>query len=132
VTARPDWPERLLVMADTMVQRAGASHSTPAVRQSLELKKLRETIARDLLGGAVSGPRLDNLVCDGFLPLVAARTGHDLLAVWSHWFLGDVPAPVRTALPRLGLAGGRAQPFCHGRAQGLLGWILAREARASC
>jgi len=74
---------------------------------------------------------LDNLVCDGFLPLAAAAGGQDLFAAWYHWFLGDVPALVRKALPKLGLTTRPDQPLCHGRGQGLWGWILAREARAS-
>ena len=83
------------------------------------------------MGGAVGGTRLDNLVCDGFLPLVAARSDGDLFAAWFHWYLGDVPAQLRRALPKLGVAGMAGQPLCHGWAQGLLGWILEREARAS-
>jgi hypothetical protein len=35
------------------------------------------------------------------------------------------------ALRRLGVADGRTQPQCHGLAQGLLGWLLEREA-AKC
>lgn len=149
VTATPDWPEKLRGML------MGWSHGDPAgkiarsaarsprlqglaesiapknVRQLLGLKNLREFLARDLLAGAVGGTRLDNLVCDGFLPLLAAQTDHELYSRWFHWFLGDVPDQVRQALPKLGVTAGRQQPLCHGRAQGLLGWILAQEARAS-
>jgi hypothetical protein len=128
VSARPDWPERLQQMTGLVIGAGGEAAPTRQVRQAAGLKNLRENFARDLTGGAVGGTRLDNLVCDGFLPLVAAQTGKDLFVAWYHWFLGDVPAPVRKALPKLGLAGTRAQPFCHGRAQGLLSWILAREA----
>jgi hypothetical protein len=130
--ARPDWPQRLLAMAGSMAAGEGKTIPTQGARQALGLKKLRETIADDLMDHAVSGSRLDNLVCDGFLPLAAAQGGGDLFALWHHWFLGDVPAMVRKALPKLGLAGQPGQPLCHGRAQGLLGWILACEARASC
>jgi hypothetical protein len=109
----------------------GTATPTRTARQELGIKRLRETLALELLGGAVGGSRLDNLVCDGFLPLLAAQTGEDLSAVWFHWFLGDVPDQVRQALPKLGVTGGRGQPLCHGCAQGLIGWLLAREARAS-
>ena len=57
--------------------------------------------------------------------------GAGLRAWWFHWFLGDAPAGVRLALRRLGVADGRTQPQCHGLAQGLLGWLLEREA-AKC
>jgi len=95
------------------------------------LAQRRATFARDLMGGAVSGTRLDNLVCDGFLPLMAAEAGNDPGIVWFHWFLGDVPDQVRAALPKLGVAGRGAPPLCHGWGQGLLGWILEHEAHAS-
>ena len=91
----------------------------------------REQFVRDLIGGAVGGTRVDNLVCDGFLPLIAAVSGRDPEALWFHWFLGDVPDQVRKALPKLGIAGRGAQPLGHGWAQGLLGWILEHEAHAS-
>jgi hypothetical protein len=105
--------------------------TTKIARQAGRLAALRTGLARDVMGGAVQGSRLDNLVCDGFLPLVAARTGEDLAPVWFHWYLGDVPAPLRQVLPKLGVAGRGAPPHCHGWAQGLLGWILSREVRAS-
>jgi hypothetical protein len=84
------------------------------------------------LGGAVGGSRLDNLVCDGFLPLLAAREGgDDLFNLWFYWYLGDFPDVLRRALPKLGLTGPRGQSLCHGCAQGLLGWVLQHEACAS-
>ena len=129
VGARPDWPERLR----RMTLPPGGAELLPAAssRQALGLKKLREAFATDIAGGAVGGTRLDNLVCDGFLPLVAAEAENELFAAWFHWFLGDVPDPVKKIMPKLGLAGPAGQPLCHGWAQGLLGWILEREARAS-
>jgi hypothetical protein len=97
---------------------------TKRARKALDLAKWREAFFRDLMGGAVGGTRLDTLVCDGFLPLVAAHTGKDPGMAWFHWFMGDVPGQVRAALPKLGVAGRGAQPLCHGWGQGLLGWIL--------
>lgn len=131
VTARPDWPERLRQVARTLPSGGLEVAPTKLARQTLGLARWRETFARDMLGGAVSGTRLDNLICDGFLPLVAAQGGGDPGAVWFHWFLGDVPAQVRSALPKLGIAGRGTQPLCHGWGQGLLGWILEQEAAAS-
>ena len=157
VAASPEWPERLEgMMGDFIGSRgvlaadghaeaaAGATRlqgigdtPTRTARRELGIRKLRDALSHDLLGVVVrqahglGGSRLDNLVCDGFLPLLAARTGKDLSAVWFHWFLGDVPDQVRQALPKLGVTGGRGQPLCHGCAQGLIGWLLAREARAS-
>ncbi len=129
VASRPDWPERLRGMP--LPLGAAVLGPTKPARQALGLKKLREAFARDIGGNAVGGSRLDTLVCDGFLPLVAAETGKEQFAAWFHWFLGDVPDPVRKIMPKLGLAGPAGQPLCHGWSQALLGWILQHEAHAS-
>jgi hypothetical protein len=80
------------------------------------------------MASAVGGTRLDNLVCDGFLPLLAARIGRDLFPLWFHWLVGDLPPRLHLVLKSLAVFDGHAQPACHGLAQGLLGWMLAREA----
>jgi hypothetical protein len=129
--ARPDWPHRLVGIAAKLPACGLEAMPTTVARAAFGLARLREGFARDLTGGAVGGTRLDTLVCDGFLPLVAAKTGREPAAVWFHWFLGDVPDQVRSALPKLGVAGRGAQPLCHGWGQGLLGWVLEAEARAS-
>jgi hypothetical protein len=131
VAASPDWPERLLHLTPSQAEPDLAGQATRSCRQTLKLGKLRDDCANDVIGHAVGGPRLDNLVCDGFLPLLTAETGHDCFPLWFHWYLGDVPVQVRRTLPKLGVAGDRRQPLCHGYAQGLLAWFLAREARAS-
>ena len=131
VAAQPDWPAQLRRIAGTLPPGGAVTMPTKFAREVLGLKKLREVFARDICGGAVGGTRLDNLVCDGFLPLMAAQTGQDLSAVWYHWLFGDGPARLRAALPKLGVTGRGAQLLCHGCAQGLLGWILERETRAS-
>lgn len=129
VAARPDWPERLRGML--LPPGAIALGAKKPARQSLGLKKLREALVREITGDMVGGSRLDTLVCDGFLPLIAAETGEERFAAWFHWFLGDVPDPVRKIMPKLGLAGSTGRPFCHGWAQALLGWILKRDVDAS-
>jgi hypothetical protein len=131
VAVCPDWPERLLHLTATLPSSGLEAGPTKIGRQALDLPRLRDSVQRDLIGGAVGGSRLDTLVCDGFLPLIAARTGRDPAMVWFHWFLGDVPDQVRSALPKLGVAGRGAEPLCHGWGQGLLGWVLEAEARAS-
>lgn len=140
VRARPDWPGRLVNWAEsiTALADAGAAaslHPAPVAsrlaRRQLNLARLRATLAADVLGGVLAGTRLDNLACDGFLPLLAAHRGTDAFATWFHWFLGDAPDQVKRALPRLGITGTADQPACHGLAQGLLGWMLEREANAS-
>ncbi len=124
--ARPDWPARLLQLAGE-VPDFMAEAGTPAVRQVCRLAALRTRVADEVTAGALAGTRLDNLVCDGFLPLLAARTRRSFLLPWYHWFAGDLPPRLRLALRALAVCDGRAQPACHGLAQGLLGWMLARE-----
>lgn len=131
VEASPDWPDRLLCLAEGWPESTLVTTPTKLARVSLDIKQRRQIFATGLMGGSLGGTRLDNLVCDGFLPLLAARTGKDWVDLWFHWFLGDVPGQVRRTLPKLGVTTGRLQPLCHGYAQGLLGWFLEREARAS-
>ncbi|AOS42985.1 hypothetical protein Verru16b_00021 [Lacunisphaera limnophila] len=128
VAARPDWPNRLKALPSA---RVSVGPSTRPVRQQLELAALREWVRDEITGGVLGGSRLDNLVCDGLLPLVAAGTGKDQQDRWFQWYLGDAPGEVRRALGSLGLAGKGVGPQTHGWAQGLLGWIIERDARAS-
>ncbi len=125
--ACPRWPDVLLGSADGVAPGSGA---TPEVRRSAGLKGVRDTLGREVCGDAVRGSRLDTLVCDAFLPLLAARTGNpQLYILWFHWFCGDLPPSIAAGLRHLGLAAGPARPACHGHAQGLLGWLIEREVR---
>jgi hypothetical protein len=189
VAASPDWPEQLAQLGAGGGENILDATPTKLARQLLGLKKLRENLAATLLHGTVGGTRLDNLVCDGFLPFVTARReamlpgassgvsagwrrdcqsrrvpvatpercgtvslaasqdeagrsrwtsfgasdpqSNGCFALWFHWFAGDGPDQVRRALPKLGVTDGRLHSLCHGYAQGLLGWLLERETRAS-
>lgn len=129
--ACPDWPERLVAWGHSLLPPSATAPTTREARQHGGLTAARRQLPRAVLGDALGGTRLDNLVTDGFLPLLAARTGRDLGPAWFHWFLGDIPDQVRRALRRLGLAHPPEQPACHGFAQGLLAWLIERETRAS-
>jgi hypothetical protein len=94
-----------------------------------QLTTLRTCIAAEICADAISGTRLNTLICDGFLPLIAAKTSRDVERFWQHWFCGDLPPWLASGLRQLGYFDGRAQPASHGSAQGLLGWFLARETR---
>ena len=117
----------------------GACHH--AALEILGYRFNRAPIAREICGEALGGTRLDNLVCDGFLPLLAAHTGSEPLeglgplslsnglhGLWFHWFPGDLPPALARSLRELGVFDGRVRPSCHGAAQGLLGWLIEREA----
>jgi hypothetical protein len=130
VQARPDWPARLATFAAALTDIPSASVTTAEVRRKQGCTKLRKKFAA-LTGDAIGGTRLDNLVSDGFLPLLAAHTDRDAAAhgVWFHWFPGDLPPYLARGLRQLGVCGARGSPVAHGPAQGLLGWWLAHEAR---
>jgi hypothetical protein len=131
VQARPAWPDDLRRILNEGLPAILAPMATPVVRKQLAISRLRGRWADELTASILGGSRFDTLVCDGFLPLLAAETKVDVFTIWFHWFLGDVPDSLRKALPMLGLAGKPQAPFCHGWAQGFLGWVAEREARAS-
>jgi hypothetical protein len=130
VRARPDWPARIAgVAAGWAGAGAADDEATAAFRRRWRLPSVRERWGNEITADAIGGTRLDNLVCDGFLPSLASRDETAWFALWFHWYAGDLPPALTVALKSLGVSDGRAQPLCHGFAQGLLGWMLAREAR---
>jgi hypothetical protein len=130
--AVPGWPERLAQLAGGMPALPGEGNAWPAmiVRRRLGLPRLRSRLAQEITSATVAGTRFDNLMCDGFLPLLSARGERDFFPLWFHWFAGDLPPRLTTVLRSLGVFHGRAQPACHGPAQGLLGWMLARDGQS--
>jgi hypothetical protein len=132
VQLRPDWPARLETWAASLPGgEIDPADSTLGYRRGRRLGTLRSRLADALCANAVSGTRLDNLFCDGFLPLVAAHEGRELGGLWFNWFPGDVPPHLLHALRALGTDGRRQGPACHGAAQGLLGWLIDRERNAT-
>ena len=127
---RRDWPVRLAALGDHLpAGQSCADADTVEYRRRHGLAGLRRRLADELCADAVAGTRFDNLCSDGFLPLLAARTGGELGGLWFHWRAGDMPAPWLRALRELGVSGRRNAPACHGTAQGLLGWLIEREGR---
>ena len=126
VTARADWPRKLTELTATL-PLATARWATGNARRIHQLVKLREKFLGHVCADAVGGTRFDNLVCDGFLPLLAAETNAELAGLWWHWFPGDFPPVITQALRGLGVIGTRGAPASHGLGQGLLGWLIDRE-----
>jgi hypothetical protein len=127
VRAVPDWPARLAELGAQLPGVAGTPEPTAVVRRVRHFADWRKRLAHEIAGGAVGGTRLDNLICDGWLPLLAARGATTVSAWWFHWYPGDSPAQMDRVLRELGVLPARMQPACHGLIQGLLGWWLVRE-----
>ncbi len=135
-SARPDWPTRLAELGAGESYGAFATllEGTGEARKAGNFRGLRARIAAEICGDAIGGTRLDNLICDGFLPLLSGRFGDEitergLRLRWQHWFAGDLPPFVAKALRELGVFAVPRRPACHGLAQGMLGWCLAHESR---
>lgn len=120
--------------APSAVAGVAGEPSTRDWRRTNGARKLRAAVENEICGVAIGGTRLDNLVCDGFLPLLATRDGADMAWLercWRHWWTGDMPEQVAPLLKGLRMTGTRDRPACHGTAQGLLGWMLAGEDAAA-
>lgn len=122
------WPE-LLREFPAKAGLVSAHDSTKHARRNGAFPVLRHWCAEMVCAGKIGGTRLNNLVCDGFLPLLTAEDGADLFGVWFHWFPGDAPPFVSSSLRGLEVYDGREQPGCHGLGQGVLEWLIEREAR---
>ncbi|MDB6168266.1 MAG: hypothetical protein JWM88_1130 [Verrucomicrobia bacterium] len=128
--AEPDWPARLVEIAPELPVVL-PEFSTGIVRRKHSLSALRRRLASGLGALGIPGTRFDTLVCDGFLPLLAAQAFPQVEGLWHHWYAGDLPPAVTRALSALGVVDGRAHPFTHGLGQGLFGWLLEQEGHAA-
>ena len=130
--ARPDWVEQLrasTVWSTCLAPPSQGDHLGTWRRQT-KLSALRARLRAELCGDRISGGRFDNLLGDGFMPLLAAETGQDLAGVWAGWFAGDAPESAGRVLKSLGVFDGRKRPVSQGPIQGLLGWMMEQERRA--
>lgn len=126
VKERPAWPAEA-------VSRLASLAALPAdvpireARRRGNLRGVRTMIGAGVCGDALGGTRLDTFVCNGLFPLVAATGSEQLRSWWTRWFPGDLPAGLTAGLRQLRSSRRGADPAAHGVAQGLLGWLLARE-----
>jgi hypothetical protein len=97
VAANPDWPVRLAAWKEKFPLAVPAT-PTGLSRHIHHFTALRKKILAEICRDAVGGTRFDNLVCDGFLPLLAAETRADLGGLWWHSFPGDWPPMITQAL----------------------------------
>lgn len=131
--AAPDWQERLLAFV-TSLPRVGEPNplaATAEIRKRAGFTALRERFATEIAGRAVSGTRLDTLVTNGFLPLVAANGAKELFAAWCCWFAGDSPDWLKAALRDTPALPGKRPVLCEGLVQGALQLALEQPAAGS-
>ena len=122
VKANPSWPTRL--SACPMVP----SHAGVGDRKSLMISCMKGFISASVLADKIGGSRLDTLVVDGFLPLLAAKNNTDLFPYWFHWYAGDFPTKLKTFLRSAEMAGpGTGEAFSNGLLQGALGYFLQKN-----
>ena len=88
-------------------------------RKTLQLKKLEDEWAQNILGGVFGGTRLHTLMIDACLPLWSVYNGKSIFETWYHWSYGDVPAVFLKWSQQANL-NNRSQPFCNGLAQAIL------------
>jgi hypothetical protein len=132
VQARPDWTERLAALGKRQPPRI-AGDTVAQVRRRGGLPAYWKGLRQELWADLVNPPRADNLLSDGMLPL-AAVAGDDReswFECWWNGYPGDLPDPIRRGLRELGLVGLPEHPLATGPAQGLLGWLWARELAAA-
>jgi hypothetical protein len=133
--ARPDWPGRLISVFEKMpalFENRSEGTDTAQHRERGHFRAWRQRLSNEVCAEAVGGSRLDTLICDGFLPLLAARDegkAAELGNWWTHWFPGDAPAKWLALLRGLRVIGVRGRPASHGALQGLLGWLIAEEKK---
>ena len=126
VALQPDWPARLEALAPALA--ASLSASDPVRGRGVAF--WRREFAGVTGAVAVGGGRLDHQVSDGFLPLLAARTGWEGFALWSEWPAGDLPAFLHGFGNLIAGQGGNLRPRTQSFVQGVLGWLIERERRS--
>ena len=127
VCHNPNWPQRVEEFS-TLLHPDGESEETSRFRKEWKMPSAREVFGEKIFNGAFGAGRLNTLMVDGLLPLLAAKTGRDLFPWWFHWYAGDAPEALIHFLRELGLTAKRLRPLCNGWVQGGLGGLTARVA----
>lgn len=127
VNKRPIWPDNLEFLANK-ISEAVDPEVLNLSRKDLALNNLRTRLSKAVMADSVGGTRIENLVCDGFLPLMAAQTGKALFPYWFHWFPGDIPAVLKALFRKVMTDSPRTRPLSNGFQQALLQQLLEFSA----
>ena len=121
----PEWPEKLIVSEESWYNNnCEGITDTQKFRKLYRLKKWKNFFAGEILANEIGGNRLHTIICDGFLPLLAAAHDHDLFACWFHWYGGDFPLSLRKFVMNSGLCDARVWPLSNGMYQGALQFLI--------
>lgn len=127
VSLKPFWPVDLEKFKINAPRYEGSNWAALS-RKELGLRMLKNKISEEVMADTIGGSRIENLVCDGFLPLLSAHKAKDLFPFWYHWYPGDIPESLRKLIRRLWHNGSRTSPICNGGFQGLLQRSLEDKA----
>lgn len=136
VQRKPHWPHQWQILTGPS-SKSGAEDRladlpTAGFRKERRLSELRREWSEELFADVFSGCRLDTLICNGLLPLVAVNQPKaEWEAYWFHWFVGDLPDSLLRTLRTLDLAAS-GQPRCHGWVQGVMQGWFEYERDSSC
>ncbi len=126
VARMPDWPDALLTVVSGGVPALadvgeGIDYGSIAMRRQLGVSDFERRVCEQALAGEVGGSKASTLVCDGFLPLCAAKLDVDCFDLWFHWLAGNVPDSCLQALKQAEILQPRKIPLANGWVQGVLG-----------
>jgi hypothetical protein len=141
--ARPDWPALLAGIGREFANETAAlsaslmSGGLGQRRRLLRIPRWRSRMAHEVTQDKLGGSRLDTMICDAWLPLLAARLemqfvggncdGWDMARrLWLDWRCGDAPAELLRLAKEFEVGGDSAVGgVSQGVLQGLLGWLAA-------
>ena len=116
----PYWPSVLQKVGSRLPVGLASDWETAAFRKTNGVADWRECISSEVVSGQICGSKLDTLICDGLLPLLAARESRDLSGLWFHWLPGNAPESVQKSLKSLQILAPRKSLGCNGWVQGIL------------
>ena len=116
----PQWPDLLEIKFGHLTLPNCVDENTSRFRKKYDLKSLRLNIQQQILADCLSSTRLDTLLCDAILPMLAVHNIQPLFDYWFHWYSGDLPYTLSNYLKITEITNGHTWPACNGFNQGML------------
>lgn len=128
VRAVPDWPTRLLSLAQSL-PRDGDPRLVLGNRRGRCFVHWSSLLHEELVAKVLRAGKFDAFVCDVVLPLLTASAGASFHDLWFAWKEGCLPASIRSALRDARCLDPAFKVPCNGFAQGLLGWSQTSDLK---